>query len=86
MRAMFLGEGHVSKQGKHQAGPQLDPAPAPVGPWDRERLWLGPRRLLALMGPALRLVWRASAAETIRLLVLQTLSGVVLPLQVLAGK
>jgi len=76
----------VSKQGKHQAAPRLDPAPAPVGPWDREQLWLGPRRLLALMGPALRLVWRASAAETIRLLVLQTLSGVVLPLQVLAGK
>ena len=76
----------MSQRGKHQAGPQLDPAPAPVGPWDRERLWLGPRRLLALMGPALRLVWRASPPETIGLVVLQTLSGVVLPLQVLAGK
>jgi ATP-binding cassette subfamily B protein len=47
---------------------------------------VGPRKLLQLMGPALRLVWRASPRETVILLVLTTLSGLTLPLQVLAGK
>ena len=44
------------------------------------------RRLLRLLGPSLRLVWRASPSETVAMLVLQTLSGLALPAQVLAGK
>lgn len=47
---------------------------------------LGPRRLLRLIAPALRLVWRASPRETVNLLLLTTLSGLTLPVQVLAGK
>jgi ATP-binding cassette, subfamily B, bacterial len=54
-----------------------------TGP-DEKRL--GPRRLLGLTGPALRLVWRASPRETVILAVLQTLSGLMLPVQLLAGK
>ena len=76
----------MSERAKHQDGPRLDPGPQTGGPWDREQVRLGPRRLLALTAPALRLVWRASPAETINLLVMQTLSGLALPAQVLAGK
>ena len=47
---------------------------------------LGPRRLFDLTRPALRLVWRSSPRETINVLVLQTLSGLTLPAQLLAGK
>ena len=55
--------------------------------WAREeesRLDL--RKLAALTGPALRLVWRASPRETLFVLGLQVLSGLVLPAQVLAAK
>ncbi|MGH2746020.1 MAG: hypothetical protein ACRDN8_26705, partial [Thermoleophilaceae bacterium] len=44
------------------------------------------KRLVHLIGPSVRLVWRASPRETVILLVLQTLSGLALPAQVLAGK
>ncbi len=44
------------------------------------------KRLVHLLGPSLRLVWRASPSETVVLLVLQALSGLALPAQVLAGK
>jgi len=47
---------------------------------------LSPRRLLELLRPALRLVWKASPRETIHLVVTQILTGLVLPAQVLAGK
>ena len=57
-----------------------------MNPWEREDARLGPRRLLELLRASLRLVWRASPSETINLLVLQTLSGLALPAQVLAAK
>ncbi|HEV2724302.1 MAG TPA: ABC transporter ATP-binding protein [Thermoleophilaceae bacterium] len=44
------------------------------------------KKLVHLVGPSLRLVWRASPSETVVLLVLQALSGLALPAQVLAGK
>ncbi|MDQ6751214.1 MAG: ABC transporter ATP-binding protein/permease [Actinomycetota bacterium] len=44
------------------------------------------KKLVGLVGPALRLVWRSSRSETIVVIVLQTLSGATLPAQVLAGK
>jgi ATP-binding cassette, subfamily B, bacterial len=43
-------------------------------------------KLLALTRPALSLVWRSSRSETIRMATLQTLSGLALPAQILAGK
>ena len=49
-----------------------------------ERVALG--KLVSLVGPSLRLVWRASPQETIRVVALQTLLGLALPAQVLAGK
>ena len=63
----------------------MDPQAQSVttGP-DEKRL--GPRRLLGLTGPALKLVWKASPRETMLLAGLQTLSGLMLPVQVLAGK
>ena len=41
---------------------------------------------MGLTRPALRLVWRASPRETLFVLGLQVLSGLVLPAQVLAAK
>lgn len=74
-------------------GPAKDDGRPPIdrrwehsNPWEREDARLGPRRLLELMRASLRLVWRASPSETISLLVLQVLSGLALPFQVLAAK
>lgn len=47
---------------------------------------LSPRRLLGLTRGAVRLVWKASRRETVVLILLQGASGLVLPLQLLAGK
>jgi ATP-binding cassette, subfamily B, bacterial len=61
--------------------------PEPKTEWTREeepRVEL--RKLAALIGPALRLVWRASPRETLFVLGLQVLAGLVLPAQVLAAK
>jgi ATP-binding cassette, subfamily B, bacterial len=44
------------------------------------------RKLAGLLGPSVRLVWRASPSETVILLALQALAGLALPAQVLAGK
>ncbi|MBA3746652.1 MAG: ABC transporter ATP-binding protein [Solirubrobacterales bacterium] len=76
----------MSQRGKHEGGPPIDRRWEEVNPWEHEDARLGPRRLLALMRASLRLVWRASPAETINLLMLQTLSGLALPIQVLAAK
>ncbi len=76
----------MSQRGKDQAGRPIDRRWEEVNPWEREDARLGPRRLLGLMRASLRLVWRASPSETIKLLVLQTLSGLALPVQVLAAK
>jgi ATP-binding cassette, subfamily B, bacterial len=76
----------VSQRGKHEGGPPIDRRWEDVNPWEHEDARLGPRRLLALMRASLRLVWRASPTETINLVVLQTLSGLALPIQVLAAQ
>jgi ATP-binding cassette, subfamily B, bacterial len=76
----------VSHRRKQEGRPQDDGATPGVGPWDREEAPLGPRRLLELLGPALRLVWTASRRETVLLLAMQIATGLVLPAQVLAGK
>jgi len=73
-------------QSTQAAGPQLKPGPPPGGQWERDEVRVSLRRLLTLMAPAWRLVWRASPKETIGLLAMQTLSGLALPAQVLAGK
>ncbi len=44
------------------------------------------RRLLKQSRPALRLVWRASPSETLRVAALQILTGLTLPLQLVVGK
>jgi ATP-binding cassette subfamily B protein len=75
----------VSPRGK-QDPPAIDRRWEAVNPWEREDARLGPRRLAELVRASLRLVWRASPSETISLLVLQVLSGLALPLQVLAAK
>ncbi len=66
--------------------PAIDRRWESVNPWEREDSRLGPRRLFGLMRASLRLVWRASPSETISLLVVQVLSGLALPVQVLAAK
>ena len=76
----------MSQRGKHDGRPPIDRRWEEVNPWEHEDARLGPRRLLALVRASLRLVWRASPAETINLLVLQTLSGLTLPVQVLAAQ
>lgn len=76
----------MSQRGKDEGAPPIDRRWENVNPWEREDARLGPRRLLGLMRASLRLVWRASPAETISLLVLQILSGLALPVQVLAAK
>ncbi|MBW3609013.1 MAG: ABC transporter ATP-binding protein/permease [Actinobacteria bacterium] len=76
----------MSQRGKDEGGPPIDRRWEDVNPWEREDSRLGPRRLLGLVRASLRLVWRASPSETINLLVLQTLSGLALPVQVLAAK
>ena len=73
-------------QATQAGGPQLKPGPPPGGQWERDEVRVSLRRLLTLMAPAWRLVWRASPRETIGLLAMQTLSGLALPAQVLAGK
>jgi len=87
MPALHLGWWRsVSQRGEHEGRPQEDGAKPKVGPWDREEVALSPRRMLELLRPALRLVWRASRRETVFLLAMQVVSGLVLPAQVLAGK
>ena len=81
-----MGRGRVSQRGKDEGRPPIDRRWEDVNPWEREDARLGPRRLLGLMRASLRLVWRASPSETINLLVLQTLSGLALPVQVLTAK
>ena len=81
-----MGRGRVSQRGKDEDRPPIDRRWEDVNPWEREDARLGPRRLLGLMRASLRLVWRASPSETINLLVLQTLSGLALPVQVLTAK
>ncbi len=76
----------MSQRGKDEGAPPIDRRWENVNPWEREDARLGPRRLLGLMRASLRLVWRASPSETISLLVLQILSGLALPVQVLAAK
>ncbi len=76
----------MGQRGKHEGGRPIDRRWEEVNPWEHEDTRLGPRRLLELMRASLRLVWRASPSETVSLVVLQTLSGLALPLQVLAGK
>jgi len=44
------------------------------------------RKLVGLIRPSLRLVWRASRSETVLVVTLQALLGLALPAQVLAGK
>ena len=75
----------MSQRGEHKAGPQVERRWETVNPWEHAEVRLGPRRLLELMRPALRLVWRASPSETINLVAMQTLAGFALPAQVLAG-
>ncbi len=64
-------------------------SPTPVGPpadWsDGSERRVGLRHLPRLLGPALRLVWRASPRETTILLVLQAAAGLALPALVLSG-
>ena len=62
------------------------PAPPPADWSDGSERRIGLRGLPRLLGPALRLVWRASPRETVNLLVLQTLSGLSLPAVVVSGK
>ena len=76
----------MSQRGKHEGERPIDRRWEQDNPWEHEDARLGLRRLLALIRASLRLVWRASPSETINLLVLQTLSGLALPLQVLAGQ
>jgi ATP-binding cassette subfamily B protein len=76
----------MSRRGKDEGAPPIDRRWENVNPWEREDARLGARRLLGLMRSSLRLVWRASPSETISLLVLQILSGLALPVQVLAAK
>jgi ATP-binding cassette subfamily B protein len=76
----------VSQRRKDEPAPPIDRRWEDVNPWEREDARLGPRRLLELMRASLRLVWRASPRETISLVVLQTLSGLALPAQVLAAQ
>jgi ATP-binding cassette subfamily B protein len=54
--------------------------------WDHQEVPLSARRLVELIRPAVKLVWIASPRETIYLVVSQTITGLVLPAQVLAGK
>ncbi|MDQ3607542.1 MAG: hypothetical protein M3459_01385, partial [Actinomycetota bacterium] len=75
----------MSQRGEHKAGPQEERPWETINPWEHAEVRLGPRRLLELMRPALRLVWRASPSETINLVAMQTLAGFALPAQVLAG-
>ena len=73
----------------HEAQRAADRARSREGSlWEQEQEGqkLDLRRLVALMGPSLRLVWRASPRETVLVLVLQVVSGLILPAQVLAGK
>ena len=76
----------VTGRVKHKEAPPIDRRWEDVNPWELEDTRLGPRRLLELLRASLRLAWRASPSETISLVVLQTLSGLALPVQVLAGK
>ena len=64
------------------------PAPPPPPPdWaERSERGIGLAGLPRVLGPALRLVWRASPRETAILLALQTLSGLSLPAVVVSGK
>ena len=86
MRSVIGRRATVSQPGKHEGAPPIDRRWEEVNPWEHEDARLGPRRLLALMRASLRLVWQASPSETINLLVLQTLSGLALPIQVLAAQ
>ena len=76
----------MKRPAKADGRPPIDRRWEDSNPWEREDARLGPRRLLELMRASLRLVWRASPSETISLLVLQVLSGLALPFQVLAAK
>jgi ATP-binding cassette subfamily B protein len=76
----------VAGRSKEEGRPPIDRRWEDTNPWEREDARLSPRRLLGLMRASLRLVWHASPRETISLLVLQVLSGLSLPAQVLAAK
>ena len=83
----FIGRLRVSQRATDDGGPPpIDRRWEDVNPWEHEDARLSPRRLLELLRASLRLVWRASPSETINLLVLQTLSGLALPAQVLAAQ
>ncbi len=72
---------------KHEPEPPKPAEPKPaVNLWDHQEVPLSARRLVELIRPAVKLVWIASPRETIYLVVSQTITGLVLPAQVLAGK
>jgi ATP-binding cassette subfamily B protein len=77
----------LRKRGKHEPEPPKPAEPKPaVDLWDHQEVPLSARRLVELIRPAIKLVWIASPRETIYLVVSQTITGLVLPAQVLAGK
>ena len=61
-------------------------APPPRDWSDGSERRIGLRALPRLLGPALRLLWRASPRETLTLFVLQALTGLALPAVVVSGK
>ncbi|CAA9469784.1 MAG: Efflux ABC transporter, permease/ATP-binding protein [uncultured Solirubrobacteraceae bacterium] len=77
----------LRQRGKHAPGPPKPAEPrSAVDLWDHQEVPLSARRLVELIRPAVKLVWIASPRETIYLVVSQTITGLVLPAQVLAGK
>ena len=76
----------MSQRAKHEERPRSERGLRPVDPWEHPEVRIRARELMRLLGLALRLVWRASPKETVILLATQIVAGLVLPLQVLAGK
>ncbi|MGI8730296.1 MAG: ABC transporter ATP-binding protein [Solirubrobacteraceae bacterium] len=74
------------RRSRHDVRPPATGEPKAPDIWDHTEVPLSARRLLELIRPAVRLVWIASPRETIYLVVSQTITGLVLPAQVLAGK